>query len=576
METLKRNENLNNSLRLWPGMVIVILQWSFRFVIPAIFPGVTQIGIMIGVLSFLPVIVWWLFFSKAPKLERWTAIPVMLISLFLSARFLDKSIATSMMGLMYLTYSIPVVSLFFVLWAYAAANFSWRFKFESMIIILLIGSGFWMLLRTEGMDGQAHHQFAWRWSKTYEEMMLSSEQNKVTSLKADSAVLNKEPEWAGFRGSERDGIIHHTMIESDWEKSAPVLMWKHTIGPACSSVAIHGPMLFTQEQRGENEMVTCYDLNTGELIWEHSDSTRFWDSHAGAGPRSTPTICKGKVYTMGATGVLNVLNEKDGSLVWSRDAAKDAGVKIPGWAYCGSPLVVDSLVLVAVSGRILAYDVSSGNQRWTGTDGGESYSSPHLMTIQNIRQVLFMNQEGCTSYNPVDGTVLWKLPMTGVPILQPALFGGNNLMISAVSTTGSIGIKHFVVSNGAGGWSLKELLTSDKLKPYFNDFVVHKGHVYGFEGPVLECVDISNGNRTWRGGRYAGQLLLLADQDLLLVLSEKGDLALVSATPGKFNEIAKFPGITGRTWNHPVLDGNILVIRNFREIAAFRLVVKQN
>jgi hypothetical protein len=168
-----------------------------------------------------------------------------------------------------------------------------------------------------------------------------------------------------------------------------------------------------------------------------------------------------------------------------------------------------------------------------------------------------------------DGKLLWEHPWKGTPIVQPALTADGDVLIS---TDERSGIRRIAVALGPDGWSIEERWTSKRLKPYFNDSVIHNGYAYGFDGPRLACIDVKDGMRKWKGGRYGrGQFVLLADQDLLLVLSEKGELALVEAAPGQFTELARFPAIEGKTWNHPVLVGDILLVRNAQEMAAFRL-----
>jgi outer membrane protein assembly factor BamB len=245
---------------------------------------------------------------------------------------------------------------------------------------------------------------------------------------------------------------------------------------------------------------------------------------------------------------------------------------VPGWGFTSSPVVVDDIVVVAASGAIAGYDRATGQSRWTVKSTGGSYSSPQLVTLDGVKQVLLQRAAGTTSIAPADGTVLWEFAWEGIPIIQPAVTADGDLLITSGDAMGGFGLRRLTVTHGANDWTTQERWMSPALKSYFNDYVIHNGHAYGFDGSILACVDLADGKRKWKGGRYGhGQVVLLADQDLLLVLSEDGELALVKATPDQYTEVAKVPAIEGKTWNHPVLVGDVLLVRNGEEMAAFRL-----
>ena len=549
-----------------------MLQWLAWFVVPIFVPEAMIYGVFGGLAGGLAVVVWWVFFSRAPWLERWSAVVLMIVALVATSRLLHESVATAGMGMLFFIYAIPVVSLAFVVWAVASRHLSDGPRRVTMVATILLACGVWTLVRTRGVTGDADSDFTWRWTETPEERLLAQAGDEVKALPSAQTTSETGADWPGFRGPKRDGIIRGVRIESDWSRSPPVELWRRPIGPGWSSFAVKDDLLYTQEQRGDDELVSCYSATTGEPVWRHRDAARFWESNAGAGPRATPTLSDGRLYTFGATGILNVLEAGDGTVVWSRNAASDTDTKVPYWGFSSSPLVVDDVVIVAVAGALVAYDLATGDPRWFGPAGGSGYSSPHPLEIDGVAQILLMSGDGVTSVAADDGTLLWAHPWPGEPILQPAVTAEGDVLISTTGASGAIGTRRIAVAREPGGWTIQERWTSNRLKPYFNDFVVHDGHAFGFDGSILACIDIVDGKRKWKGGRYGhGQLVLLADQDLLLVLSEMGELALVAATPDQFTEIARFPAIEGKTWNHPVLVGDLLLVRNGQEMVAFRL-----
>lgn len=605
-------------LRLWPGVAIVILQWLLWFVLPMVDPGATLVSVLGGFACGVVIALWWLFLSRAAWIERLGALGLIALGMLATKGLVDVSIATGAQGLLFYILAIPFLSLALVAWAVATRRLPDGLRRATMVATILLACGGWTLVRTGGFTASLHNDLHWRWSKTAEERLLTKSTNEpgalpvvrvaalapgkgpetvsssavaapspvataktpekqlVAKAVTEPAVLPPVPPeaetgvyWPGFRGPHRNDIVPGVKIKTDWAASPPVALWRRPIGPGWSSFAVRGGLIYTQEQRGPDEVVSCYKLTTGEPVWAHGDPARFWESNGGPGPRGTPTLSNGRVYTFGATGILNSLDAADGAVVWSHNAASDTGMKTPQWGFASSPLVDGDLVVAAPAGQLAAYDRVTGAARWTGPAHGVSYSSPQLFTIDGVPQIVLLSEAGATSVARADGALLWEHKWPGYPIVQPALTANGDVLL-AVSD--SSGIRRLAVAHGPGGWTATERWTSIGLKPYFNDFVVHNGYAYGFDGSILACIDLKDGKRKWKGGRYGnGQLVLLADQDLMLVLSEEGELALVGATPDQFTEVARFPAIEGKTWNHPVLAGDVLLVRNGQEMAAFRL-----
>lgn len=621
------------ALRLWPGILFAIVLVIGRYVVPVLAPDamlgtmpVPVIGVFAGLASAAAILVWWLCFSRAAWVERLAAVLLIIAAVFALRPLVHVSILGGMMGNMVPVYSIPVMCLALAAWAVATQHLSTNVRRLSMVAAIALASVPFVLIRSAGVIG-AGAELHWRWTPTPEERLVAQGETEPAPVLAPAASSpdaaaspaagaatpqtrevnpgtppaapasapsgtaataaphapaaaharedTAEPEWPGFRGPDRDSVVHGVRLNTDWSAAPPVQLWRHSIGPGWSSFAVAGDHIYTQEQRGDDEIVSCYRLSTGDAVWRHRDRVRFYESNGGPGPRGTPTLHAGRVYSVGATGLVNALDAATGRAIWSRNAATDTGVTVPEWGVASSPLLFDDLVVVAVSGQLIAYDAGTGAQRWLGPKGGAGYSSPHLVTIDGVPQILLLRGSRTISVAPADGTLLWQhVGAVGVGIVQPAVLPGGDVIITVADAMGGIDMRRLAATQGPSGWTVAERWTSRGLKPYFNDYVVHDGYVYGFDGSILAAVSLEDGVRRWKGGRYGnGQMLLFAEQGVLLVMAEEGELALVSATPDHYKEIARFPALDAKTWNHPVVVGDVLLVRNGEEMAAFRLPV---
>ncbi|MES2791375.1 MAG: PQQ-binding-like beta-propeller repeat protein [Planctomycetota bacterium] len=523
--------------------------------------------------------VWWWMNRTISWKER-----VLGFALVVGGAFAAAPLTHPSMGLpQTLMVGLPVVITVWIAWVLWRQHRGLGLSLWPSVVVVLLTWSTMGLVRMEGLDGDLKAQLRWRWSPTAEELFLADQRSAEGHDEpvAVTAPLELSPgDWPEFRGPQRDGVVPATAIATDWNEQPPQLVWKQRVGPAWSSMIVVGDRIYTQEQHGEQEAVVCYAAATGRQLWAHDDEARFWEAVSGAGPRGTPTFADGRLYTLGATGILNCLNATTGRRQWSHNLQTDAAATVPLWGLSSSPLVVGKIVVVYGGGEnqnnLLAYDAQSGAAVWTTAAGACSYSSPQLTTLDGQPQILMLSDQGLTSVEPAKGRVLWTtgLAMPGVPrSLQAHVLEGQQLLGGSLA---GMGVSLFDVARAKGIWTTKERWTSSQTKPEFSDLVVYQNHAYGFDGAIFCSIDLATGKRAWKGGRYGrGQVVLLKDQATLLVLSESGEAVLVAARSDKHEELGKFEAIAGKTWNHPIVVHGRLYVRNAEEMACYQLTQRK-
>jgi outer membrane protein assembly factor BamB len=232
------------------------------------------------------------------------------------------------------------------------------------------------------------------------------------------------------------------------------------------------------------------------------------------------------------------------------------------------------LVVVHAAGNddlgIIAFETETGEVRWSVAADKDSYSSLHLTSYFDQQQVVFLGSRGAMFLESATGKILLdhEFKISGYRAVQPAVVDPQRLLF----TSEYAGSRLIELKPTDRGLEASEVWTSRSLKPDFNDLVVHEGYGYGFDGAIFTCIDLKDGTRSWRKGRYGkGQVLLLADSALLIVVAESGELVLMAATPEEHRELAKLAALDGKTWNHPVVVGNRLYLRNANEAVCYEL-----
>ena len=393
------------------------------------------------------------------------------------------------------------------------------------------------------------------------------------SASADKPV--DKPQWTDFRGPNRDGRYTAAPISTAWPREGLRRLWKQPIGGGYASFVVAEGRAFTIEQRRSQEVAAAYDVQTGRELWTNGWNASFEESMGGDGPRATPTYHDGRVYVLGAEGELRVLHAAAGTLVWRRNILSDNGADNLSWGMSASPLIVDDTVVVLPGGArgssVVAYNKATGAPVWKALNDEASYTSPMLVTLGGVRQILVVTATRVVGLSPDKGTLLWEYPWStfnGINVAQPIVFTHDGRDRIFMSASYGHGAAVFELARTGDRFQAKTIWQNERMKNKFTSSVLHNGHIYGLDESILASINAETGEQNWKGGRYGyGQLVLAGNH--LVVLTEDGDVVLVNATPARHEEIARFPAIEGKTWNHPVIVDGTLLVRNIQEMAAF-------
>lgn len=393
---------------------------------------------------------------------------------------------------------------------------------------------------------------------------------------AAATVAPPAPGWPQFMGPNRDGTLPGPRL-ADFASRPPRRLWSQPIGTGWSGFAVRDGLALTLEQRGEEEALVAYEAETGRVRWLSAWPAHYTSGLAGDGPRSTPTIDGAEVFAIGARGTLSAHDLASGRRLWLRETASENGATPPEWGVAGSPLVRGELVIVNPGGpggrSLVAYDRRSGERVWSGGDDRASYSSPFVARLLGREQVVIWNATSVTGHDPDSGAVLWRQEWTkqGEKVSKPLALGEDGLLVSAGY---GVGAKRFRLAADGGAIRSSLVWESPRLKAKFTNVVLHEGFLYGLDDGVLTCVDPESGERRWRAGRYGhGQVILVAGE--LLVMAESGELVLVEPRSDAHVERSRVAVLEGKTWNPPALAGDLLLVRNDKEAAAWRLATEQ-
>jgi len=512
-------------------------------------------------------------FTRRPI--RWWPVIVLLIAAFVAITWVRLQADWPFQQRNLTTAKIVIITAILLgVWWIFLSRASWRRRLGVILGLVGLFGVLAALFRLRGVSGDLVPIPEFRWTKRAQPVTAPAIAQTSSASALQRLNDSMSPGFPQFLGPDRNGVLPGPRLETNWTAHPPTAMWRQKVGAAWSAFVIAGDICVTQEQRGQEECVVAYDLATGRQLWLHADKAHYNSVIAGEGPHATPTIVSNRVFTCGATGILNCFDLATGRRVWTRNVVTESGGKLPEWGLASSPLVVDGLVILhggnSTPHSLLALHAEDGRQAWTAA-ANHTYASPSLATLAGVSQVLAFSSRAITAHDPATGTTLWESPWGSGNVVcsSPAVVGSNRVVFSSGYGFGAE-LLEISRDDANSTFSARLVWKSIRLKAKFAHLFARGDSLYGLDDGMFACVNLQDGSLRWKEGRYGhGQGLLVGD--LYLLMAESGELILLRPTPDAPNELARFRVFNAKTWNPIAFSGDLLLVRNDQEAACLRM-----
>jgi outer membrane protein assembly factor BamB len=382
-------------------------------------------------------------------------------------------------------------------------------------------------------------------------------------------------DWTQWRGGNRDGRISSFNAPKVWPEQLK-MKWKIDVGFGHSSPLVVGKKVFLQSRQGEQEVASCFDLETGKLLWKEGYAAPYQMNPAalghGKGPKSTPVIADGRLYTLGITGTLSCYNTADGKVLWRKEFSKQFKDTAPHFGTSMSPVVDRGLVIAHVgghdSGALLAFDAVTGAEKWSWKNDGPGYASPIVVELAGTRQVVTQSQQNIIGVNLANGELLWQIPFTTEyvqNIVTPILY--KDMLIFSGLDKGTFAVR---LAKSDGKLKPETVWANKEVSMYMNSPVLSGDSIYGMshkkKGQFF-CIDAKTGATLWTSsGREGENAAILNTDSLLFLLDEGADLTIASTDAKKYEVLKKYSVAKSATWAHPAVVGNQILIKDYSSL----------